>query len=109
MRAAFEPADSAIDDPLRNDLKRFWEVESMTSSQDCVVHQFEKDISFNGERYVTKLPFRPDHSDLPSHFEISKARLSSLRRRLERDSLMHEYDKVFRTYEEDGYRESTGR
>ena len=101
LRAAFKPADPSIDDPLRNDLKRFWEIESMSSTQDCVVHQFEKDIRFNGERYVTKLPFRPDHSSLPSNIEISKARLRSLRHRLVRDSLMSEYDKVFKTYEEE--------
>ena len=104
MRCAFEPADSSIEDPLRNELKRFWEIENVNSysSQDCVVHQFEKDIRYNGERYVTKLPFRPGHSSLPSNLETAKARLSSLRRRLEKDSLMSEYNEVFRSYEKEG-------
>ena len=41
-------------------------------ANECVIHQFEKDIEHIGERYVTKLPFRPDHDFLPDNNAICK-------------------------------------
>ena len=37
-------------DDLKESLERFWEVENI-GGRDCVVHQFESDISHNGKRY----------------------------------------------------------
>ena len=36
----------------------------------------------DGTRYVTKLPFKPDHEPLPDNFKVSKTRLESLKGRL---------------------------
>ena len=100
LRCSVEPVERV--DSLRKDLERFWKVESLEGTDKCVIHQFEKDISFNGERYVTKLPFRPDHSPLPSTMDVAKRRLRSLRGRLEKDCIVDRYDKVLRNYEGDG-------
>ena len=100
LRCSVEPVERV--DPLRKDLERFWKVESLEGTDKCVIHQFEKDISFNGERYVTKLPFRPDHSPLPLNMDVAKRRLRSLRERLEKDYIVDRYDKVLRDYEGDG-------
>ena len=45
-------------DELRSDLMRFWSAETVGNSDECVIHEFEKEIFHNGERYVTKLPFK---------------------------------------------------
>ena len=99
LRCSVEPVERV--DPLRKDLERFWKVESLEGTDKCVIHQFEKDISFNGERYVTK-PFRPDHSPLTPNMNVAKRRLRSLRGRLEKDCIVDRYDKVLRDYEGDG-------
>ena len=91
-------------------MTKFWEVESVgDTSVDCVIHKFEKYISHNGTRYVTKLPFRPDHDEIPDNYAASKGRIKSLKRRLgDNKDLYGEYDKVFKDYEESWYnREST--
>ena len=47
-----------------DDLKHlhcFWNIE-------CLIDKFSKDIVYNGERYVTKPPFRHDHNLLPDNF-----------------------------------------
>ena len=89
-------------DVLRSELNKFWSVESVDTEDDCVVHQFQKDIVFNGERYVTKLPFKPDHDTLPDNYCVSERRLVSLRKKLVQSGLLEDYNKVFRDFECDG-------
>ena len=94
------------DDKLRDELNKFWNVESIGEERgDCVIHEFERDIVHNGTRYVTKLPFRPDHDILPDNFLASKGRLNSLQKRLktaDNKNLLHEYDNIFQDYEKSG-------
>ncbi|CAB4006308.1 Hypothetical predicted protein, partial [Paramuricea clavata] len=59
-------------DALRQVLDKCWCVETIGSSSDCVVSQFENDIGHDGTRYVTKLPFKPDHEQLPDNFNSTK-------------------------------------
>ena len=100
-RCSFEACPASTDDTLRKDLDKFWAVENVAGSDQCVIHQFEKEIAFNGERYVTKLPFRPDHRELSDNLEICKSRLRNLKSRLERDSMTEKYDAIFKDYETD--------
>ena len=72
MHCSFEACPANTDDTLRKDLDKFWAVDNVAGSDECVIHQFEKEIAFNGERYVTKLPFRPDHRELSDNLEICK-------------------------------------
>ena len=37
---------------LKQKLSRFWEIENVNPFDECVINQYEKDIAFNGERYV---------------------------------------------------------
>ena len=88
-------------DDLKESLERFWEVENI-GGRDCVVHQFESDISHNGKRYEVKLPFKPDHDTLPDNFMTSKKRLDSLAKRLGNNKTVWEgYKDVFDEYEKD--------
>ncbi|XP_065671692.1 uncharacterized protein LOC136089569 [Hydra vulgaris] len=50
------------DDVLRLESRKFWESESSNfQEQDNFYQQFKNDIFFNGERYVTKLPLKPNY------------------------------------------------
>ena len=105
MRCGFEVSEDSVvsgeDDLLRRDLEKFWHVENVSGTDECVVHQFENDITYNGERYVTKLPFRPDHDFLPDNYEICEARLNNLKCRLEKGGLLKDYDDIFKDYEKE--------
>ena len=99
MKCAVEQREAATDE-LRQDLERFWKVESVQEAEDCVIHRFEKDISFNGERYVTKLPFRPDHPPLPDNEFVCQKRLKSMHGKLVKDEeVALKYDAVIKQYE----------
>ncbi|XP_065662754.1 uncharacterized protein LOC136085381 [Hydra vulgaris] len=71
------------------------------------MNQFEKEITFNGKRYVTKLPFRPNHVMLSDNFNIAKKRLENLHKKLKSDEkLLNDYIKIFTQYKKDGIIES---
>ena len=58
MRLGSERIDESLDETLQN----FWEIESISdTSESDVMNKFKRDIEFNGERYVTKLPFKECH------------------------------------------------
>ena len=80
---------------LREELNRFWEIETIGKSEENVIYQFENEIQFNGTRYVTKLPFKTDHDLLPDNFEVAKIRLQNLQRRLLKENIFEIYDKIF--------------
>ena len=68
---------------LRDELSKFWTIESVEDDlNDAVIEQLTSNISFNGKRYVTKLPFKSEHDMLPDNFEMCKQRLRSLKKRL---------------------------
>jgi hypothetical protein len=96
-------------DALRQDLDKFWSVETIGSSSDCVVSQFENDIGHDRTRYVMKSPFKPDHEQRQDNFSVCegrltslKRRLTSLKRRLTSKGILREYDTIFTEYEKTG-------
>ena len=100
-----ELRDSHEDDSLREAVSKFWEVDSLgiSTSESNVYSNFENDLKFNGQRYVTKLPFKPYKETLPDNFDISKKRLVSLKRKLDRDvKLREDYAKIIDDYEKEG-------
>ena len=44
---------------LKDPIPKFWEVENVGVDEDPVYKNFKLTISFDGERYVTALPFKP--------------------------------------------------
>ena len=63
------------------------------------INQFEKDIVFNGERYVTRLPFKVDHDLLLDNFKICEAGLINLKRKLAYHNYLKEYNEIIKDYE----------
>ncbi|CAB4030027.1 integrase core domain, partial, partial [Paramuricea clavata] len=100
LRASVECKETS--DALRQVLDKFWSVETIGSSSDCAVSQFENDIGHDGTRYVTKLPFKPDHEQLPDNFSVCEGRLTCLKRRLTSKGILREYDTIFTEYEKNG-------
>ena len=77
-------------------------VENIGSDSDQVVSDFRNNIIHDGTRYVTKLPFKPDHEPLPDNFAVSEGRLKPLKGRLVSKGILNDYDKIFKDYEQNG-------
>ena len=79
------------------DIKTFWDLESLgiKSNEPAVYDQFLNDITFDGDRYQVKLPFKENHPPLPDNYQLSKTRLESFVRRLKSNpELLRQYDQV---------------
>ena len=60
---------------LENILNQFWSLENIETKDNCVVQNFERDIFYNGQRYVTKLPFKLGHEFLPDNFSVCEQKI----------------------------------
>ena len=57
-----------------------------------VYENFKESIHFDGNRYVTNLPFKPHHDFLPDNYELSTHRLFDMKKRLDKNpELLSEY------------------
>ena len=84
---------------LKDSLHKFWEVENVGVDEHPVYENFKQTISFDGERYVTALPFKPFHKPLPDNYALSKHRLSIFKTKLDKnEELKQEYNEVFGNY-----------
>ena len=55
---------------LESVLNKFWSVENIEAKDNCVIHDFEKYIFHNGQKYVTKLAFRAGPEFLSVNFSV---------------------------------------
>ncbi|XP_052271430.1 uncharacterized protein LOC127872142 [Dreissena polymorpha] len=61
-------------------------------------------IEYENGRYTAKLPWKQDHSPLPSNYDIVKARTESTLRRLRREPhLLQKYDEIIAEQERRGF------
>ena len=85
-------------DILANELKRFWDTESLGiyEEKENKTHPFLKEISHDGERYEVELPRKGSEPEpLPADLDQALNRLNLLYSRLERDKeVLQEYDKI---------------
>ena len=88
---------------LKSELMKFWEVETFSDDvNDIVYEHFNDSIYFNGVRYVTSLPFKPDVTFVPDNYQISHKRLLGLLKKLGKNStLKEEYQNIIDSYEKD--------
>ena len=88
------------DDVLVGILKEFWEVESLGIApldEGSTSNQFPSRISFEDNQYSVSLPWRLDHSVVPSHLSLCEGRLKSLLCRLQwNPEVLLEYDKILK-------------
>ena len=79
---------------LDTQLSQFWELESL-GIPNQEPSRFESSISFDGQRYKVRLPWKEGHPPLPNDLSISEKRLSSLLHKLHcSPSLFTEYDVI---------------
>ena len=83
------------------DLEKLWKLDSMgikvendETKEECL-RGFEENISYQNGRYVARLPWRNNHSPLPTNLGLAKTRLRSLLNKLRKtpDSL-EEYNRL---------------
>ena len=85
---------------LESVLNKFWCGENSGTKDNCVIHDFEKYIFHNGQRYVTKLPFRPGHEFLPDNFSVFEQRLEKLKNCWTSENLVEKYYEIFKQYKQ---------
>ena len=86
LKRATEPS---LDTKLELKLKQFWEYEALntntnTKSPDFNLKKFESQITFNGDKYKVRLPWKMFHEPLSDNFRNCKQRLSSLFNKLKK-------------------------
>ena len=88
---------------LKGSIQKFWGVENVGVDEYPVYENFKQTISFDGERDVTALPFKPFHKPLPDNYILSKHQLTILKTKLDKnEKLKQEYNQVFDNYLKDG-------
>ena len=86
-------------DPLFNEVKKFWEVESeggkLMNETPSIDEQFEADIAFVEGKYQCKMPFKDEHPLITDNYSVAKSRLNSLLYRLRtKPKIAKEYDNI---------------
>ena len=68
--------ENNCDEKLNNLVTRFYDVENFgINDNNSVVTKFQKELSFNGKRYVCKLPIKPYHEFIPDNHSNAIRRL----------------------------------
>ena len=90
-------ADEENRDPLVEEMKKFWELESIgTLSNEASVHdKFLDTIHKRDSRYEVSLPWKERHPLLPDNYEVAVSRLNSVLKHLKKDpELLAEYNRI---------------
>ncbi|XP_028411127.1 uncharacterized protein LOC114533731 [Dendronephthya gigantea] len=84
-------------DVLAQELKRFWDLETVGIQSQCVYEEFLESILYVENHYEVKLPWKHDHAELPDNYDLSKKRLLGLLKRLRNEpEVLKEYYNVIR-------------
>ena len=82
-----------------SETKRFDRLTCLDVSDDFV-DDSPVDVTFDGSRYVVKLPVKPHHESIPGNFDICRNRLKSLKRKLDTNEMFENYGRIFKDCEE---------
>ena len=59
---------------LKEQLNRFWEMDTWGIESNSVYKTFKNEIYSDGQHYITFLPFKLHHKPIPDNFMLSKHR-----------------------------------
>ena len=94
------------DDELVENLKKFWECESVgiiPEDQLLSANERKPEIHYNGRNYEIGLPWKEDFQPSTNSYQLSENRLRSLHFKLKMDpDLLRDYDKIIREQEQTG-------
>ena len=102
--------------PPTDVLERIWTLESMgisptsddTDKTDYFNEYQQSSIVYQDGSYTAKLPWKRDHAELPSNYDVATKRTRNLIRRLQGESpLLVKYDKIITEQERRGFIKST--
>ena len=86
-------------DTLSEKVESFWNLESLgIKTEDTMLEDFQKTVTFNGERYVTKLPWNGNEKFLQDHKKLATSRLEPTKRSIIAKGRLKEYDDVLREH-----------
>ena len=85
-------------DSLSETVEAFWNLERLgiKTEEDTILADFEKTVTFNGERYVTNLPWNGNEEFLQDHKKLALSRLESTTKSIIAKGRLKEYDDVLR-------------
>ncbi|XP_063416451.1 uncharacterized protein LOC134698089 [Mytilus trossulus] len=96
------------------EIHKFWEIESSgtednfeitkKSAQDEMISYQESSIYLEGNKYIAKFPWKPEHPELPSNEMIARKRTFSVINRLAKEpELLKLYGEIINEQEERGF------
>ena len=101
LKCAAQPVN--VNETLEQDLKKFWELESIGIKSQSLYDEVTEAIAFKNGRYEVSLPWKSPHPLLPDNFELCKKRLTNLLQHLRREpEKLKKYDTVIREQQEKG-------
>uniref|UniRef100_A0A5S6QFZ2 CCHC-type domain-containing protein n=1 Tax=Trichuris muris TaxID=70415 RepID=A0A5S6QFZ2_TRIMR len=84
---------ATIEEPLNEQLRMFWEIESLGVQRNGACENIEGDarepqcaVTFDGQRYSVSLPWRTEEITLPNNYHVALQRLKQTEERLSRDA-----------------------
>ena len=101
LKIGVEPTDEiSLDDQM----KQMWTLDAigikdneLTKEEAESIQEFDKGISFENNRYVTRLPWRRNHAPLPTNLFLAKNRLiSNLKSLRKTPELLQQYDSLIK-------------
>lgn len=88
---------------LDNQLKRFWELESLGIEKENLYEVFAQRMSFKNHHYEVGLPWKENHPSLPTNHNLCKRRLAGLHKKLKANpQLMSEYNSIIASQLKEG-------
>ena len=103
---------SVNDADIVSKIGEFWDVEDigLSNNDNLVMKEFNESITFDGDNYSVKLPWKCDPAVLPNNFSLCKSRLNVLIKRLSANPEKFKvYDEIIKDQEEQGIIETANR
>ena len=90
--------------PVEHIVDKLWDLDSIGIREGNEIHEDIVDnITFDGTRYCTKLPWKTNHNPVPSNYDCSLSRLKSQLRKLKNEpEIMEEYNNIIQQQLKDG-------
>ena len=110
LNAPIINTESCNDENLNDQLEKFWSLDTVgvvdsratlvNEEDDYAMKYFEETLSFNGSRYVVKIPWKPNAISPPDNYALAEKSLYNLERRLLKDPVRaREYCDAINQYE----------
>uniref|UniRef100_A0A5S6QA11 Uncharacterized protein n=1 Tax=Trichuris muris TaxID=70415 RepID=A0A5S6QA11_TRIMR len=94
-------------------MRQFWELESIgvrykepqENESQVFAERLKDTVSYNGERYVVRLPWKTKNPSLPNNYEYAVSRLRQTENRLKNEKLKQTYCAAIKMYVANGWAE----